>query len=52
MVVGQGAPPVNQRQKTMATTSSLFERAVDRAGSFLFVGLSLATALAVAAIAG
>ena len=36
----------------MNTTSNLFERAVERAGSFLLLGLGLATAVAVAGIAG
>ena len=35
----------------MTTTSNLFERAVDRAGGLLFLGLGLATAVAVAGIA-
>ncbi len=35
----------------MNTTSNLFERAVDRAGSLLFLGLGLVTAAAVAGIA-
>jgi hypothetical protein len=47
---GKGSASRN-KAKPMTQTSSLFERAVDRAGSILFLGLSVAAAVAVAVIA-